>query len=204
MPYGRQLLAWLAAGSLALAGCLLSPTSDLGSEIPGGSSSGGGSNGGSSSVGGVTATNSELPVANLAGCTEPFPGDAWRARVLELTNIERNSRGIGAVQRDATLEAQADRYACEMIFYDFFGHENEATGSTLQDRAEQFGYDYFKIGENLAAGHRTPEEVVQAWMDSPGHRENLLDPEFTELGVGLSSGGEYGTYWVQEFGWPRH
>ena len=54
---------------------------------------------------------------------------------------------------------------------------------------------------SIAAGYATPEEVVAGWMNSPGHRENILSPNFTEMGVGMTSGGgKFGTYWAQEFG----
>jgi uncharacterized protein YkwD len=58
------------------------------------------------------------------------------------------------------------------------------------------------VGENLAAGQPTPERAFTDWMNSPSHRDNILDPRFTELGVGVRFGGEYGVYWVQEFGLP--
>jgi len=76
------------------------------------------------------------------------------------------------------------------------------TGSTLRDRSQAAEYDYWIVGENLAAGQRTPVEVVSAWMTSPCHRENVLNPAFTELGVAVRYGGTYGYYWVQEFGRP--
>jgi uncharacterized protein YkwD len=103
---------------------------------------------------------------------------------------------------NGTLAEQATQYACEMIHYDFFDHVNPVTRSTLAVRANQFDYSYLVIGENLAAGQRTPEHAMNDWMDSPGHRQNILDPRFVELGVGVRFGGEFGTYWVQEFGLP--
>ena len=63
-------------------------------------------------------------------------------------------------------------------------------------------YDYYMIGENLAAGQATPAQVMADWMESAGHRANILEASFVELGVGVRTGGTYGTYWVQEFGRP--
>lgn len=146
-------------------------------------------------AGGVTTTDS--------GCANPAQADAWKDEVLQLVNLERSRVGLGALSYNAGLEAQADAYACELITYDYFDHVNPDTGSTLADRSTDYGYDYWIVGENLAAGQRTPIEVVQAWMDSPGHRENILNASFTELGIGIKVGGKYGTYWVQEFGRPR-
>ena len=65
------------------------------------------------------------------------------------------------------------------------------------------GYRYRKVAENIAAGQRDAAEVVRGWMNSPGHRANILDAELTQIGVGLVSGGPYGTTWTQVFGTPR-
>jgi uncharacterized protein YkwD len=81
---------------------------------------------------------------------------------------------------------------------DYFSHTG-ADGSTPWDRAERAGYTR-ATAENLAAGQRTPEEVVQAWMDSPAHRKNLLDCRSRAIGVALARGGSYGIYWTQMFG----
>jgi uncharacterized protein YkwD len=135
-------------------------------------------------------------------CQDPAEAAFWRAEVLRLVNDERRRNGLQALARNQTLETQAVQYACELIQYDFFDHVNPRTGTHLRDRSVEFGYDYWVIGENLAAGQRSPVEVVQAWLDSPCHRENIMNPAFTELGIGVRVGGDYGFYWVQEFGRP--
>jgi uncharacterized protein YkwD len=135
-------------------------------------------------------------------CSEPIAGDAWRDEVLRLVNVERERAGLGSLRHDQTLEDQATQYACEMIHYDFFAHVNPVTGTQLENRAEEFDYEYWIIGENLAAGQSSPAQVMSDWMNSTGHRNNILSAEFTELGVGIRTGGSYGTYWVQEFGRP--
>jgi uncharacterized protein YkwD len=141
-------------------------------------------------------------VAEFPDCGETSQAQAWKARVVELVNNERANVGLSPVAWNETLAEEATQYACEMIHYDFFDHVNPVTRSTLSIRANQFQYDYLVIGENLAAGQRTPEQAMSDWMDSPGHRQNILDPRFVELGVGVRIGGDYGTYWVQEFGLP--
>lgn len=141
--------------------------------------------------------------AEFPGCAPAAEGEAWRAEVLQLVNDERAAWGLDPLSHSQTLEDQAEQYACEMIYYGFFAHDNPVTGSELPDRAAEFGYDYWVIGENLAAGQPTPVRVVQDWMGSPGHRANILDERFTEAGVGVRVGGEYGIYWVLEFGLPR-
>ena len=150
---------------------------------------------------GVTSLADELTV-EFPNCEEPLEAAFWRSEIIRLVNIERAAVGIDPVRHNQTLEDQACQYACELIYYDFFGHVNHVTHTTLADRSGEFGYDYWIVGENLAAGQRTPAEAVADWMDSPCHRENILNPAFTELGVGVRYGGDYDYYWVQEFGRP--
>ena len=135
-------------------------------------------------------------------CSASAQSDAWRGEILRLVNQARVEAGLGTVETNATLAAMASEYACEMVQFEFFDHVNPVDGSTLDVRADAFGYDFFVIGENLAAGQPTPTEAFNAWMASQGHRDNILDPRFTELGVGLRIGGPFAIYWVQEFGLP--
>jgi uncharacterized protein YkwD len=126
----------------------------------------------------------------------------WREEIYGLVNRARAAAGLAPVSRNETLERQASQYACELIQYDFFAHVNPVTDTRLEDRALAFGYDYHVIGENLAAGQTTPQQAFTDWMNSPSHRDNILDPRFTQLGVGIRAGGSYNVYWVQEFGFP--
>src|SRR4029450_10228703 len=74
----------------------------------------------------------------------------------------------------------------------------------LQGRVESAGYSQWgRLAENIAAGQRSPEQVVAAWMGSPGHKANTLRDGVTEIGVGRATGGPYGIYWAQDFGAPR-
>jgi uncharacterized protein YkwD len=209
---------WLALScvsvlAVALAGCPLNAGSGLeqipGTGVPGGSAGQSGdlatTSGDSGTTGGATAGtqafNDQL-TAQFPDCVELLSGEVWRDEILRLVNDERQQAGLTPLAHDQTLEDQATQYACELIHYDFFAHVNPVTGSELRDRAAEFGYDYYVIGENLAAGQATPIEAMTAWMGSARHRDNILNPDFTELGVGIRVGGRYGTYWVQEFGWP--
>ncbi len=154
-----------------------------------------------SAVAGASADEAAT-APQFPGCSEPLSLDEWRGEIFRLVNEERAQFGLGAVSRNAQLEAQASAYACEMIQFDFFAHENPVTGTTLRERTDEFGYDYAVVGENLAAGQTTPLQAFNDWLASPSHRENILDERFTELGVGIMTGGSFGTYWVQEFGRP--
>ncbi|MBL8878320.1 MAG: CAP domain-containing protein [Phycisphaerales bacterium] len=218
----RQSIRLTAIGiviSLNLAGCpVQSSLSDLtGDQIAGGTTSN--TNAASNQTGGTSiddsssnssttrvspssAVTSDELTDRFPGCQSPNEEAAWRAQVLMLVNRERSSRGLATLIENATLQGQAEEYACELIHYDYFAHENPVTGSTLGDRSLEFGYDYMVVGENLAAGQTTPERAVADWMNSPGHRANILDERFTEIGIAVRIGGDYGIYWVQEFGRP--
>ena len=117
--------------------------------------------------------------------------------VLRLTNLERATYGLPGLEWNDLLAQIAVDYAVEMIEYNFFSHTGH-DGSEPNERATRAGYVWGFIGENLAMGQRTPAEAMDGWMNSPGHRANILRPDFTELGV-----GRVGNHWVQMFGTPR-
>jgi uncharacterized protein YkwD len=134
------------------------------------------------------------------------------AEVIRLTNIERVNHGLSQLQTNQELSTSALLYSFDMAEHHFISHTG-SDGSTLKDRILRAGYkNWFLIGENLAMGHLTPETVVQGWMASPGHRENILKKEFSEIGVGYILGDVYcedgriaqGGYWTQHFGSRFH
>lgn len=123
---------------------------------------------------------------------------SWANRVLELINEERAKEGLGAVVMDAGLVNVATIRANEII--QTFSH-TRPDGSSCFTAYAECGVSYMAAGENIAAGQRSPEEVMKAWMNSPGHRANIMDPSFGRVGIGVvsSSSGRYGYYWVQNF-----
>ncbi len=133
-----------------------------------------------------------------------FPEDPERLadQVLQLVNLERADADLPPVVRNLVLDKIADDYACRMIADNFFDHVDPATGYGPGDRAVAGKYRFFAVGENLAAGQETPGEVMNVWMESPSHRDIILDEKWTEIGVSVRLGGEYSVYWVQEFGAP--
>ncbi|HUW83556.1 MAG TPA: CAP domain-containing protein [Phycisphaerae bacterium] len=137
-------------------------------------------------------------------CRVPWQADEWAREVIDLVNAERVAEGMAPLRADGTLAEMAEDYACEMVEGEFFAHENPDTGSTPGTRADDHGYVYYEVGENLAVGYDSPEDVMVAWMDSPGHRANILHDSYTELGVGVRVALDGQIYWVQEFGdpWP--
>ncbi|MGY0056363.1 CAP domain-containing protein [Streptomyces sp. LZ34] len=121
--------------------------------------------------------------------------DAVRA----LTNAERAAAGLRPLAPDPNLTAAAQRHSEDMVARDFYSH-TAPEGSQPWDRATAAGCRHRGIGENIACGQRTPPEVVRGWMNSPGHRANILKPEFSHIGIGYATGSRAGTYWTQLFG----
>jgi uncharacterized protein YkwD len=138
--------------------------------------------------------------ANTAAA-EPLDKNDFVGRVLELTNAERQNAGLAPLELSPELEDSAQSYSQVLASSGCFDHTCGPVPN-FADRDGQAGYtDWTDIAENIAAGFPTPEAVVESWMNSPGHRANILSPQFTEIGVGMTSGGgPYGTYWTQEFG----
>jgi uncharacterized protein YkwD len=139
--------------------------------------------------------------------TVPLPSNVdqtWRLEVLTLTNQERSKQGLEPLTMCPSLDNAAQMHAEAMKDQGFFEHENPFTGDDPSSRGEQAGYGPY-VGENIAMGHQTPREVVRGWMNSPGHRENILS-DYLHLGVGILKGGsgKYAPgdwfYWVQNFG----
>jgi uncharacterized protein YkwD len=123
-------------------------------------------------------------------------------QLIEAINRVRTDHNAPPLRHGNSLDQIAEFYACRLVDGAFFAHDDPFDGSTVGSRASNFGYAYLKIGENLAAGQTSVEQCISDWMASPGHRANLLDRGFTEVGVGLKLGGELGSYWVVEFGRP--
>ncbi|MFH9009526.1 CAP domain-containing protein [Streptomyces afghaniensis] len=121
------------------------------------------------------------------------------AAVTDLTNRERARAGLPPLAADPLLTVAAQAHSADMVARDFYSHTAPG-GSQPWDRAAAAGSTRRSIGENIACGQRSPAEVVEGWMNSPGHRANILKPGFTHLGVGFAGGGRAGTYWTQLFG----
>lgn len=123
-------------------------------------------------------------------------------RIVQLTNAIRVQHGLAPLQVHPALTRAAQWMAQDMEQHNYLRH-TDFQGRDIEPRLPSFGYDdYRQIGENIAGGQTTPEEVVADWMRSPGHRANLLNPDFREIGVAHTVGGHslYKHYWVQDFG----
>jgi len=126
-----------------------------------------------------------------------------RAEMLAQVNAQRRKAGAPPLSLNADLQEAAQAHAQDMLARGFFDHKSPS-GTTVRERSRKAGYDWRTIGENIAEGQKSVTEVVTTWMNSKGHRENILNPAFRELGIGLVLGkgrdGEYRVIWVQNFG----
>jgi len=149
----------------------------------------------------ATATRAQAAtmLVRLLGLLPGFPPDpgpaphAFEQRVFELVNIERTNRGLHALAWHNTLATLARAHSVDMVNRDFFYHTCPS-GRSPSDRMIAAGIRGSIAAENIAFGFRTPEEVVNAWMGSQSHRDNILHPSLRHLGVGF-----YRDHWTQKF-----
>ncbi|MFE0445562.1 CAP domain-containing protein [Streptomyces fungicidicus] len=125
--------------------------------------------------------------------------DRTAREVVGLTNRARAGAGLAPLSPDPRLAAAAQAHSADMVARDFYAH-TAPDGSRPWDRAAAAGSTRRTIGENIACGQRSAAEVVEGWLNSPGHRANILKADFTHIGVGFAGGGRAGTYWTQLFG----
>ena len=157
---------------------------------------------------GSTPGTSSGPLPAAPSPTPAPPASTFAQRVLDLTNRARaQARTCGTTPFAATtplaynaqLERAAQGHATDIAANNYFSHTSR-DGRTFDQRVTAAGYPWRAVGENIAAGQRTPEEVVAGWLASEGHCRNIMEPGFRELGVGYAQGGSYGHSWVQNFG----
>lgn len=120
---------------------------------------------------------------------------AFEQEVVNLTNAERSKKGLAPLKVDVELSKVAREKSRDMSANKYFDHNSPTYGSPF-DMMKKFGISYRTAGENIAMGQRTPTEVVNAWMNSQGHRANILSSNFTHIGVGYDKNGHY---WTQQF-----
>ncbi|OFI05928.1 chlorophenol reductase precursor [Clostridium acetireducens DSM 10703] len=120
------------------------------------------------------------------------------SEVIRLVNVERQKAGLPALKANSELSRVARYKSQDMADNKYFSHTSPTYGSPF-DMMKKFGIRFSAAGENIAYGQRTAQEVMNGWMNSPGHRANILNSSFTEIGVGVykSSSGVY--YWTQQF-----
>mgnify|MGYP003450277287 CR=1 FL=1 len=126
-----------------------------------------------------------------------------QVNIVYHTNLNRQSEGFSILNQNTRLESSAQKKAQDMLDRQYFEHDSP-DGIGVADLAEDSGYEYIVVGENLARGDfKTADEVVLAWMNSPAHRENIMNSKYTDIGIGIVYGRYDGSdVWilVQHFG----
>lgn len=120
---------------------------------------------------------------------------AYEKEVVRLVNVERAKQGLSPLEHDWQLSRVARYKSEDMQKNKYFSHTSPTYGSPF-NMMKNFGISYRTAGENIAKGYRTPAAVVEGWMNSPGHRANILNSSFTHIGVGYVQNG---SYWTQMF-----
>lgn len=120
---------------------------------------------------------------------------AYEAEVIRLTNQVRVENGLKPLTTNWELSRVARYKSQDMVDKHYFNHTSPTYGSPFQ-MMRAFGITYRSAGENIAYGYRTPQAVVDGWMNSPGHRANILNASYTQIGVGYVP---QGNYWTQMF-----
>jgi uncharacterized YkwD family protein/spore coat assembly protein SafA len=120
---------------------------------------------------------------------------AYETEVVRLVNVQRSQNGLAPLTMNWELSRVARYKSQDMVDKHYFSHTSPTYGSPF-DMMKAFGISYRAAGENIAYGQRTPQEVVTAWMNSSGHRANILNTSFKEIGVGYVAAGNY---WTQMF-----
>ena len=150
----------------------------------------------------IIAANPQIKNANLI-----YPGDvltipmldtsvrAYEQEVIRLTNLERAKYGLKPLTEDWELSRVARYKSQDMHDRRYFDHNSPTYGTPFQ-MMKAFGLSYRSAGENIAMGYRTPQAVVTGWMNSSGHRANILSSSYTKIGVGYVADGNY---WTQQF-----
>ncbi|WP_434445965.1 CAP domain-containing protein [Lentzea sp. E54] len=141
-------------------------------------------------------------LAMAALLTPPATAATVQEDVIALTNAERAKAGCPALRQNAALSTAAQRHSQDMAAHNFMSHTG-SDGSNFVTRIERAGYTrWTRAAENVAAGQRSAADVVRSWMNSAGHRANILNCNLRDIGVGhqYRQSTTYGHYWTQNFG----
>ena len=162
---------------------------------------------GADRIGNETSTAEPAPAPTPTTTTTTLPAHGVSGEmqeVLDLVNVERTSRGLVPMRFSVLLNQAALTHTQNQADDGDIYHTDPDDGSSPGVRISRTGYEFSTWGENVAAGYQTPASVMVGWMNSQGHCKNILNPGFTEIGVGYVSGGKhYDQFWTQAFARPR-
>ncbi|HPD02076.1 MAG TPA: CAP domain-containing protein [Eubacteriales bacterium] len=137
-------------------------------------------------------------VGQVINIPEGAPLKSLEDEVVRLVNIERSRNGLGPLKNNWQAARVARIKSQDMINNRYFSHTSPAYGSPFK-MMESFGLRFSSAGENIAYGQRTAQEVMNSWMNSAGHRANILSKNYTDIGVGAAKSSNGTLYWTQMF-----
>ena len=144
-------------------------------------------------------TNADITTASkVENNNSNLSVSSYERQVVELVNAERAKNGLSSLTLDSSVSNVARAKSKDMATNNYFSHTSPTYGGA-GSMLSQFGIKYTAYGENIASGQKTPQEVVTAWMNSSGHRANILSSDFTKIGVGYAANSSGKAYWTQMF-----
>lgn len=146
----------------------------------------------------AAAAQQDVSPASISGGVEA----PVQRQVLALVNENRRRGGCENLTLDRRLIVAANRHAADMARRGYFAHASPG-GDGAGDRVRDAGYRWSRYGENIARGQSSAYEVVDGWMHSPEHRENIMDCRLDQMGIGLAFAPDDTPYWVQDFATPQ-
>ena len=135
-----------------------------------------------------------LATSASASCSTPANVNQMASEIAAGVNANRRAHGLAPLSFNRTLSRAAMAHACDMSLNNFFGHRG-TDGSDSQNRVRKVGYRDCIVAENLAWGYPRSQQIISGWMNSPGHRSNMLHPRIAEFGVAITDGPR-GPNWV--------
>ena len=150
---------------------------------------------------GITAAIGAGTLAAFLPMCAPAPAPTTQQTVINITNQRRADNGLAPLRMNSTLTAVAQAHAADQASVDTMSHTG-TDGSDAGTRIVRSGYPVQAWGENVAGGYATPDTVMVAWMNSPGHRANIVNGTFTQIGIGLAYAPDGTAYWAMELGRP--
>ena len=155
------------------------------------------------SVSDILAANPQIknPAFIYAGQIINLPSSGIASKqqeILKLVNAQRAARGLMGLKMNANINYVATLKAQDMAKNNYFSHVSPRYGTPFT-MMQHYGIKFTAAGENIAMGQKTPQEVMNAWMNSPGHRSNILSPSYNQIGIGIAKNSKGVYYWVEMF-----
>ena len=132
------------------------------------------------------------------GTETPSDSSSLGKEVVRLVNVERTKAGLPALTESSELNNVADIKSKDFVNNNYFSHTSPTYGTPF-DMIRSFGISFTSAGENIASGQKTAADVMNSWMNSSGHRANILNTSYNKIGVGVAKDSNGNTYWTQMF-----